>query len=115
MEPGGVRSRTLARPEESAPPQQTVRNLEELKRQLEAALRHSAPQGRPPVTDPPAVPPPPTLSASEPKIEPKFEAPRPEAESKLKPEPKLEKPPEPGPEPKEELAEPVGKKASDIL
>lgn len=116
MEPGGVRSRTLARPEESAPPQQTVHNLEELKRQLEVALRGSpAPQGRPPITDPLAVPPPPTLSASEPKIEPKFEPPKPEAESKSKPEPKLEKPPEPEPEPKDEPAEPVGKKTSDIL
>lgn len=74
-----------------------------------------APQGRPPTTDPLAVPPPPTLSASEPKIEPKFEPPKPEAESKSKPEPKLEKPPEPEPEPKDEPAEPVGKKTSDIL
>ena len=117
MEPRGVRSRTLAPPEQSAPPQQTVHNLEELKRQLEVALRGSpALQGRPPITDPLAVPPP-TLSASEPKIEPKFEPPKPEAESKLepKPEPKPEKPPEPEPEPKDEPAEPVGKKASDIL
>ena len=117
MEPRGVRSRTLAPPEQSAPPQQTVHNLEELKRQLEVALRGSpALQGRPPITDPLAVPPP-TLSASEPKIEPKFEPPKPKAESKLepKPEPKPEKPPEPEPEPKDEPAEPVGKKASDIL
>ena len=65
MEPRGVRVRTLAPPEELAPPSQTVHNLEELKRQLEAALRRSpAPQGRPPVTDPLAVPPP-TVSASE--------------------------------------------------
>jgi hypothetical protein len=112
MEPRGVRSRTLAPAEESAPPQQTVHNLEELKRQLEVALRGSpAPQGRPPITDPLAVRPPPTLSASEPKIEP----PKPEAESKSKPEPKPEKPPEPEPEPKDEPAEPVGKKTSDIL
>lgn len=110
MEPRGVRSRTLAPAEESAPPQQTVHNLEELKRQLEVALRGSpAPQGRPPITDSLAVRPPPTLSASEPKIEPR----KPEAESKSKPEPKPEKPPEP--EPKDEPAEPVGKKTSDIL
>jgi hypothetical protein len=112
-EPRGVRGRTLAPPEELAPPPKTVHNLEELKRQLEAALRRwPAPQGRPPVTDPLAVPPP-TVSASEPKIGPKFEPPRPEAESKL--EPKPEKPPEPEPQPKDEPAEPAGKKASDIL
>ena len=117
MEPRGVRSRTLARPEESAPPQQTVHNLEELKRQLEVALRGSPAQGRPPVTDPLAVPPPPTVLASEPKIEPKFEPPRPEAESKLepKPEPKPENQPEPELQPKDEPADPAGKKASDIL
>jgi flagellar protein FliO/FliZ len=110
MEPRGVRGRMRAPPEELAPPPQTVHNLEQLKRQLEAALRRSpAPQGRPPVTDPLAVPPPPTVSASEP--------PRPEAESKLepKPEPKPEKPPEPEPQPKDEPAEPAGKKVSDIL
>jgi hypothetical protein len=146
MKPRGVSARTLAPPEESPPSPQTAHNLEELERQLEAALRHSpALQGRPPVTNPLAVPPPATESArpvtqpdapihglerlskprldakpepkSEPKIEPKFEPPKPEAESKLepKPDPKLEKPPEPEPEPKDEPAEPVGKKASDIL
>jgi hypothetical protein len=96
MEPRGVRSRTLAPPEESAPPQQTVHNLEEIKRQLEVALRGSPAPSRPP-------------------IEAKFEPPKPDAESKLKPDPKPEKPPEPEPEPKDEPAEPVGKKASDIL
>jgi flagellar protein FliO/FliZ len=118
MEPRGVRARTLAPPEEPPAPPQTVHKLEELKRQLEAALRRSpAPQGRPPVTDPLAVPPPPTVLASKPKIEPKFEPPKPEAESKLepKPEPKPEKPPEPEPLPKDEPAEPAGEKASDIL
>jgi hypothetical protein len=118
MEPQGVRARTLAPPEKPPSPPQTVPNLEELKRQLEAALRRSpAPQGRPPVTDPLAVPPPPTVSASERKIEPKLEPPKPEAESKLepKPEPKPEKSPKPEPQPKDEPAEPVGKKAADIL
>jgi hypothetical protein len=146
MKPRGVSARTLAPPEEPPPSPQTAHNLEELKRQLDAALRRSpAPQGRPPVTDPLAVPPPATESTrpvaqpdapilgleragkpwldakvepkSEPKIEPKFEPPKPETESKLepKPEPKPEKPPEPEPQPTDEPAEPAGKKASDIL
>jgi hypothetical protein len=105
-------------------------------------LRHSpALQGRPPVTNPLAVPPPATESArpgaqpdapihglerlnkprldakpepkSEPKIEPKFEPPKPEAESKLEPKPEPI-PPEPKPQPTGEPAEPADKKASDI-
>ena len=95
-----------------------VHNLSVLTRQLEAALSRSpAPQGRPPVTDPLAVPPSasPTVARpdapvlefeprnkpgfdakteakSEPKIEPKFEPAKSEAESKSepKPEPKAE-------------------------
>ena len=100
MEPPGVRARMLAPPEEPAPPQQTIHNLEEIKRELEAALRGSpAPQG-PPVTDPLTVPPPPTLLVREPKIEPKFEPPKPVAKPKSKPEPP-EKPPEPEPQVKD--------------
>ena len=106
-------------------------------------MRHSpALQGRPPVTNPIAVPPPATESArpvtqpdapihglerpseprldakpepkSEPKIEPKFEPPKPEAESKLEPKPEPI-PPEPEPQATDEPAEPADKKASDIL
>ena len=106
MKPQGVSARTLAPPEEPPPSPQTAHNLDELERQLEAALRHSpALQGRPPVTNPLAVPPSATKSArpvaqpdapihglerpseprldakpepkSEPKIEPKFEPPKP--------------------------------------
>ncbi len=48
-----VNAPTLA-PVEPSPSRQTVHNLQELKRQLEAALSCSpASQGRPPVTDPP--------------------------------------------------------------
>jgi hypothetical protein len=48
-----VNAPTLA-PVEPSPSRQTVHNLQELKRQLEAALSRSpASQGRPPVTDPP--------------------------------------------------------------
>ena len=106
-------------------------------------MRHSpALQGRPPVTNPLAVPPPATKSArpvaqpdapihglerpskprldakpepkSESKIEPKFEPPKPEAESKLEPKPEPI-PPEPEPQATGEPAEPADKKASDIL
>ena len=53
---------------------------------------------------------------SEPKIELKFEPPKPVAELEPKPEePEPEKSPEPEPQPKGEPAEPAGKKASDIL
>ena len=143
MKPRGVSARTLAPPEEPPPSPQTAHNLDELERQLEAALRHSpALQGRPPVTNPLAVPPPATESArpvaqpdapihglerpseprldakpepkSEPKIEPKFEPPKPEAESKLEPKPEPI-PPEPEPQATGEPAEPADKKASDIL
>ena len=139
MEPRGVRVRTLAPPEELAPPSQTVHNLEELKRQLEAALRRSpAPQGRPPVNDRLAVPPSasPTVSwphapvlefeprskpgfdakaeaKSEPKSEPKFEPPKTEAESKLepKPEPKAEHELEQSREPQLSESQPKSKPA----
>ena len=143
MKPRGVSARTLAPPEEPPPSPQTAHNLDELERQLEAALRHSpALQGRPPVTNPLAVPPPATESArpvaqpdapihglerpseprldakpepkSEPKIEPKLEPPKPEAESKLEPKPEPI-PPAPKPQPTGEPAEPADKKASDIL
>ena len=143
MKPRGVSARTLAPREEPPPSPQTAHNLDELERQLEAALRHSpALQGRPPVTNPLAVPPSatelarpvaqpdapihglerpsePRLDAkpepkSEPKIEPKFEPPKPEAEFKLEPKPEPI-PPEPEPQATGEPAEPADKKASDIL
>ena len=126
MKPRGVSARTLLAPPEEPPPSpQTAHNLDELERQLEAALRHSpALQGRPPVTNPLAVPPSATESArpvaqpdapihglerpseprldakpepkSDPKIEPKFEPP---AGGRIKLEPKPEPiPPEPEPQ-----------------
>ena len=137
-----VSAQTLSPSAEPLASPQIVHNLSELTRQLEAALSRSpAPQGRPPVTDPLAVPPSASATVarpdapilefaprsklgfdakaeakSEPKIEPKFE----EAESKLepKPEPELEQSREPQPpesQPKGEPAEPTGKKTSDIL
>jgi flagellar protein FliO/FliZ len=88
-----------ARPEPVAPPPlepppspQTDRNLAEMAQQLEAALRR-APEGRPPVTDPLAVP---TVKAEraplrdvKPRSEPKFE-PRPEPKLEAVPESKFE-------------------------
>ena len=78
-------------PEIPAAPPQSDRNLAEMAQQLEAALRRAPPEGRPPVTDPLAVPPtakmaprPPTRE-TKPRMEPKFE---PKFESKI--DPKLE-------------------------
>lgn len=102
-------------------PAKTFDNLEELTRQLETALHRSpAPQIHPPVTDPLAVPPPPSPTVSarpvaqpdqpvlergnprlQAKAEPMSDPKKPEVKSKLephaepKPEPKLEPLPEP--------------------
>jgi hypothetical protein len=98
MKPRGVSARTLAPPEEPPPSPQTAHNLDELGRQLEAALRHSpALQGRPPVTNPLAVPPPATESAR-PGAQPdapihgleRLNKPRLDAKPEPKSEPKIE-------------------------
>ena len=128
---------TLASPAERPVSPQAFHNLEELARQLEAALRRSPAAHRPPVTDqltfpsaaesarPVAHSDAPTLESEprskrldakpEPKseltIEPNFAPPKREAKSTL--EPKLQQPPES--QPKDESAKTVGKKASDIL
>jgi len=97
---------------EPAPPPaaQNDQNLAEMAQQLEAALRRApAPEGRPPVTDALAVPPPPKsadvarppLRDFKPRSEPKADMPKADA----KPEPKFEMnpdfaPPEPKAEPK---------------
>ena len=81
---------TAAPPMAPAPPEPAAdHNLAEMAQQLEAALRRTpAPEGRPPVTDALAVPPPkgPRLLAreSKPRQEPKLEAPKAEP---AKPEP----------------------------
>jgi flagellar biogenesis protein FliO len=134
-----VSAPTLSPSAEPLASPQIVHNLSELTRQLEAALSRSpAPQGRPPVTDPLAVPPSasPTVARpdapilefeprskrgfdakaeakSEPKIEPKFEPPKPEAESKLepKPEPKAEHELEQSQEPQPPESQPKGEPA----
>ncbi|MGH7879544.1 MAG: hypothetical protein ACREQD_08615, partial [Candidatus Binataceae bacterium] len=97
-------------PAESAAAAQTDHNLAEMAQQLEAALRRSPlPEGRPPVTDPLAVPQA-KVTPAKPRIEPKFEAKRelkiePKVETKAeapveqKADPKLEASPEPKPEP----------------
>jgi flagellar protein FliO/FliZ len=108
-------------PTEPPPSPHNDRNLAEMAQQLEAALRR-APEGRPPVTDPFAVPPvmaetpraplrdvkpraepkfetrfePKLESKPEAKLEPKFE---PKFEPKLEPEPKPAANGEPKPEP----------------
>jgi flagellar protein FliO/FliZ len=98
-------------PSHAEPAAQSDHNLAEMAHQLEAALRRApAPEGRPPVTDPHAVPPgaPPMAKAGDAaarapardfksRVEPKFE---PKAEPKL--EPKFE----PKPEPREPAATP---------
>jgi hypothetical protein len=97
-------------PEMPAAPAQSDRNLAEMAQQLEAALRRTPPEGRPPVTDPLAMPPPtakvaPRPPAREPKArmeprqEPKFE---PKHEPKFEPklEPKFESKIDPKLEPK---------------
>ena len=134
-----VSAQTLSPSAEPLASPQIVHNLSELTRQLEAALSRSpAPQGRPPVTDPLAVPPSasPTGSwphapvlefeprskpgfdakaeaKSEPKSEPKFEPPKTEAESKLepKPEPKAEHELEQSREPQLSESQPKSKPA----
>lgn len=88
---------------------QTDHNLAEMALQLEAALRRAPmPEGRPPVTDPlavqplkPAEPRPP-LRDYKPRVEPRFEMPKPESASEPKFEPKLDVKPEPKVEPKAE-------------
>jgi hypothetical protein len=79
-----------------AAPAQSDRNLAEMAQQLEAALRRTPPEGRPPVTDPLAVPPPiakvaprPPAREPKPRMEPKFE-PKPEPKFESKIDPKLE-------------------------
>ena len=78
-------------PEIPAAPPQSDRNLAEMAQQLEAALRRAPPEGRPPVTDPLAVPPTAKMAPraptreTKPRMEPKFE---PKFESKI--DPKLE-------------------------
>jgi len=93
-----------------APAAQNDQNLAEMAQQLEAALRRTpAPEGRPPVTDALAVPPPPKsadvarppLRDFKPRTEPKADM----AKAEAKPEPKFEMnsdfaPPEPKAEPK---------------
>src|SRR5262245_59942853 len=93
------------------PAAQSDHNLAEMAHQLEAALRRApAPEGRPPVTDPHALPPgaPPVAKAGDaaarapardfkPRVEPKFEP---------KSEPKFEPKFEPKPEPREPAATP---------
>src|SRR6476646_1956336 len=93
-----------------AAPAQADHNLAEMAQQLEAALRRTpAPEGRPPVTDALAVPPPPKsadvarppLPDFKPRTAPKTDM----AKAEAKPEPKFEMnsdfaPPEPKAEPK---------------
>jgi flagellar protein FliO/FliZ len=101
----------MAPPETPAAAPQNDRNLAEMAQQLEAALRRtSAPEGRPPVTDPLAVPPPPAAKLPprapardskprlEPNFEPKFETRRePKNDQRARPafDPKFEARPEP--------------------
>jgi flagellar protein FliO/FliZ len=118
-----VSAPTLSPPAEPLASAQTVHNLSELTRQLEAALRRSsAPQGRPPVTDPLAVMPSalPTVAQPdapvlefEPRGNPGFE-PKPEPKAEHELERSLESQPSES-QPKGEPAEPTGKKTSDIL
>ncbi len=96
-------------PEAPSAAPQTDRNLAEMAQQLEAALRRTpAPESRPPVTDPLAVPPTAKMAPRapvrevKPRMEPKFEPKfgpnaEPKVETKLeaKFEPKREMPPEP--------------------
>ncbi len=107
----------VAPPEPPAASPQSDRNLAEMAQQLEAALRRTpAPEGRPPVTDPLAVPPaakmPPRAPVArdikprqetkfeprfEPKFQPKFESkfePKREAKFEQRPEPRFELKPE---------------------
>jgi hypothetical protein len=82
---------SAAPPSEPPPSPQNDHNLAEMAQQLEAALRRTPPEGRPPVTDPLAVPPTakvaprPPAREPKPRMEPKFE---PKFESKI--DPKLE-------------------------
>lgn len=107
-------------PEPVAPPQ-TDHNLAEMAQQLEAALRR-APESRPPVTDPLAVPANGTARAPardyKLRVDPKFES-KFESKVETKPEPKFEANPEPKfdikPEPKLEPPPPPGKTAYDNL
>jgi len=105
-------------PVAAAPSQQNDHNLAEMAQQLEAALRRAPmPEGRPPVTDPLAVPTaksapardyklridPKFESRTEARPEPKFETrpePRYEAKFEQKAEPRFEMPPEPRQEPR---------------
>jgi flagellar protein FliO/FliZ len=94
-------------PEMPAVPPQNDRNLAEMAQQLEAALRRAPPEGRPPVTDPLAVPqtskvaPRPPAREPKPRMEPKFESkidpklePKFESRRDLRAEPKFELRPE---------------------
>jgi flagellar protein FliO/FliZ len=96
-----VAAAPVAQPEAPAAAPQADRNLAEMAQQLEAALRRAPTiDGRPPVTDPLAIPPtakmaprPPAREAK-PRAEPKFE-PKPEPKFDSKFEPKREMRPEP--------------------
>jgi flagellar protein FliO/FliZ len=105
-------------PLEPAAAPQNDRNLAEMAQQLEAALRRTpAPESRPPVTDPLAVPPAAAAKTprapardvkprQEPKLEPKFDGkrePKLEARIDTKPEPKFDPKFESRPEPKFEF------------
>jgi len=87
-------------PPAAVPPEplspQNDRNLAEMAQQLEAALRRP-PDGRPPVTDPLAVPP---VKAETPRMPPREVKPRAEPKFESRFEPKLESKPEPKFEPK---------------
>jgi hypothetical protein len=99
--------RTMAPPQDAAP--SNDHNLAEMAQQLEAALRRPpAGDGRPPVTDPLAVPPsrgqdPRPPRETRPRLEPKFESkfeqrgePRREGAPDFKPEPRFEPAGKPG-------------------
>ncbi len=113
--------RQSAPPQPEPEPQAADHNLAEMAQQLEAALRRTpVPEGRPPVTDPLAMPASPRPPARDYKlrVDPQFETraePRFDARPEAKPEPRPEMKPAPKFDSRPKPAAPGGKAVYDSL